>query len=98
MQKDDLKHDTPTDANNVLAAGMVSVIADQYEEQVRFERLYQEDKERKIKELEQLINSLKNKPIYKLLYKPEYGDYMQFVEDVASELRRRNDCYITFSG
>ena len=92
MQKDDLKHDTPTNENNVLDAGMVSEIADQYEEQVRFEKLYQEDKERKIEELEQLISSSKNKPIYKLLYKPEYGDYRQFVEDVAAELRRRNAC------
>ena len=92
MQKDDLKHDTPTNENNVLDAGMVSEIADQYEEQVRFEKLYQEDKERKIEELEQLISRSKNKPIYKLLYKPEYGDYRQFVEDVAAELRRRNAC------
>ena len=92
MQKDDLKHDIPTDANNVLEAGFVSEIADQYEEQVRFERLYQEDKERKIEELKQLISSSKNKPIYKLLYKPEYGDYRQFVEDVAVELRCRNAC------
>ena len=92
MQKDDLKHDTPTNENNVLDAGVVSEIADQYEEQVRFEKLYQEDKERKIEELEQLISRSKNKPIYKLLYKPEYGDYRQFVEDVAAELRRRNAC------
>ena len=79
--------------NPVLSAGIVSEIADQYEEQVRLEKLYQEDKERKIKELEQLISSSKNKPIYKLLYKPEYGDYRQFVEDVAAELRRRNACH-----
>ena len=92
MQNNDLKNDTPTDANNVLVAGVVSEIADQYEEQVRLEKLYQEDKERKIKELEQLISSSKNKPIYKLLYKPEYGDYRQFVEDVAAELRRRSAC------
>lgn len=82
-----------TDANTVLVAGVVSEIADQYEEQVRLEKLYQEDKERKIKELEQLISSSKNKPIYKLLYKPEYGDYRQFVENVAAELRRRNACH-----
>ena len=92
MQNDDLKNGTPTDANKVLAAGVVSEIADQYEEQVRLEKLYQEDKEQKIKELQQLISSSKNKPIYKLLYKPEYGDYRQFVEDVAAELRRRNAC------
>jgi len=78
--------------NPLLAAGVVSEIADQYEEQVRLEQLYREDKERKIKELEQLISSSRNKPIYKLLYKPEYGDYKQFVEQIAMELRRRNAC------
>ena len=67
--------------NPVLSAGIVSEIADQYEEQVR------------IKELEQLISSSMNKPIYNLLYKPEYGDYRQFVEEVAKELRRRNACH-----
>ena len=51
----------------------------QYEEQVKLEKLYQEDRERRIKELEQLIISSRNKPIYELLYKPEYGDYRQFV-------------------
>lgn len=83
---------SPNSTNAVLAAGVVSEIADQYEEQVRIEKLYQEDKERKIKELEQLISSSRNKPIYRLLYKPEYGDYRQFVEEVAKELRRRNAC------
>lgn len=90
--KTSTNHENGNDANRLLAAGVVSEIADQYEEQVRLEKLYQEDKERKIKELEQLISSSKNKPIYKLLYKPEYGDYRQFVEDVAAELRRRNAC------
>lgn len=83
---------SPNSTNAVLAAGVVSEIADQYEEQVRLEQLYREDKERKIKELEQLISSSRNKPIYKLLYKAEYGDYRQFVEQVAEELRRRNAC------
>ena len=92
MQNDNLKNEIATDANTVLAAGVVSEIANQYEEQVRLEKLYREDKEQKIKELEQLISSSMNKPIYKLLYKPEYGDYRQFVEDVAAELRRRNAC------
>ena len=68
----------------------VSEIADQYEEQVRLEKLYQEDKKQKIKELELMISNSKNKPIYELLYKPEYGDFKRFVEQVAAELRRRN--------
>ena len=90
MEETTNTHEPANGVYGVLPAGMVSEIADQYEEQVRLEKLYQEDKERKIEELKQLINSSKNKPIYKLLYKPEYGDYRQFVEDVAAELRRRN--------
>ena len=93
MQTVETTTSSPNSTNAVLAAGVVSEIADQYEEQVRLEKLYQEDKERKIKELEQLISSSKNKSIYKLLYKTEYGDYRQFVEAVAAELRRRNACH-----
>ena len=92
MQTVETTTSSPNSTNAVLAAGVVSEIADQYEEQVRLEQLYREDKECKIKELQQLINSSFNRPIYKLLYKPEYGDYRQFVEQVASELRGRNAC------
>lgn len=92
MNKTLNNHKTANGTKPVLSAGVVSEIADQYEEQVRIEELYQEDKKQKIKELEQLISSSKNKPIYKLLYKPEYGDYRQFVEQVAVELRGRNAC------
>lgn len=80
------------DGNTVLSVGIISAIADEYEEQVRLEKLYREDKKQKIKELEQLINNSINKSIYKLIYKPEYGDYRQFVEEVAKELRFRNAC------
>ena len=90
--KTSINQENGNDANRLLAAGAVSEIADQYEEQVRLEKLYQEDKRQKIKELEQLISNSMNKPIYKLIYKPEYGDYRQFVENVAAELRRRNAC------
>lgn len=86
------KQSSRNEGNTLLAAGVVSEIADQYEEQVRLEKIYREDKKQKIKELEQLISSSMNKPIYKLLYKPEYGDYRQFVEEVAKELRCRNAC------
>ena len=92
MQKVETTTSSPNSTNAVLAAGVVSEIADQYEEQVRLEKLYQEDKKQKIKELELMISNSKNKQIYNLLYKPEYGDYRQFVEDVAKELRRRNAC------
>ena len=87
MNKTLNNHKTANGTKPVLSAGVVSEIADKYEEQVRLEELYQEEKKQKIKELEQLISSSMNKPIYKLLYKPEYGDYRQFVEQVAAELR-----------
>lgn len=92
MQTIETTTSSPNSNNAVLEAGVVSEIADQYEEHVRIEELYQEEKRQKIKELEQLIISSMNKPIYNLLYKPEYGDYRQFVEEVAKELRRRNAC------
>lgn len=90
--KNENKQLSRNDGNTMLSAGVVSEIADQYEEQDRLEKLYQEDKKQKIKELEQLISNSINKPIYKLLYKAEYGDYRQFVEEVAKELRCRNAC------
>lgn len=92
MQTIETTTSSQNSTNAVLSAGVVSEIADQYEEHVRLEKLYQEDKKQKIKELELMISNSMNKPIYKLLYKPEYGDYRQFVEQVAVELRRRNAC------
>jgi len=91
---DEKKTSSPNSTNDfTLSAIVVSEIADQYEEQVRSEKLYQEDKKQKIKELEHMIMSSMNKPIYKLLYNPyEHGDYRQFVEQVAKELRGRNAC------
>lgn len=65
-------------------------IADKYEEQVKFEQQHREDLQRQIKELEKQIIDSYNKPIYKLLYKTEYGDYSNFVEVLATELRNRN--------
>lgn len=93
MKKVETTTSSPTSTNAVLAADVVSKIADQYEEQVRLEQLYRENIERKIKELEQSISNSRNKLIYKLLYKAKYGDYRQFVEQVAEELRRRNACH-----
>ena len=76
-----------TEETNVV----VVVIADQYEEQIMLENLYQEDKKQKIKELEQMISNSMNANIYKKFYKSEYGDYRQYVELIAKELRRRHD-------
>ena len=93
MQTVETTTSSPNSTNAVLVAGVVSEIADQYEEQVRIEKLYQEDKEQKIKELEKLIFNSQRRDIYKQLYKIEYGDYRCFVEEVAKELRRRNACH-----
>ena len=70
---------------------IVSVIADQYVEQLRLEKIYQQDKQDKIAELERMIIGSLNTNIYKKLYKQEYGTYRQYVEEVARELRRRYD-------
>lgn len=45
MRKVETTTSSPNSTNAVLAAGVVSEIADQYEELVRIEKLYQEDKE-----------------------------------------------------
>ena len=92
MTKDNLKDETANSTNTVLAAGVAVAIADQYEEQVRLEKLYQQDKKEKIKELELMISNSMNANIYKRFYKPEYGDYRQYTEEVAKELRRRHAC------
>jgi hypothetical protein len=92
MTKDNLKNETANSTNTVLANGVVVAIADQYEEQVRIEKLYQQDKKEKIKELELMISNSMNANIYKKFYKPEYGDYRQYTEEVAKELRRRHAC------
>lgn len=81
---------TIMDDQRVLSAGIVDKIADEYEEQDRIEKAYREDLENKVKELDQMILNSQNRMRYKLLYKPEYGDYRDFVEKVAEELRRRD--------
>ena len=91
MNKTLNNHKTVNGTKPVLSAGVVSEIADQYEEQIMLENLYQEDKKQKIKELEQMISNSMNANIYKKFYKSEYGDYRQYVELIAKELRRRHD-------
>lgn len=80
-------------SNLMLSAGVsVNDIANKYQEQERNEKAYRADIDEKILELqEQYINSI-NANIYKFLYKPEYGDYREYVQKVADELRRRNAC------
>jgi hypothetical protein len=87
------KNELGNKSKPLLVDGVVVAIADQYEEQVRLEKLYQQDKKEKIKELELMISNSINTNIYKNLYKPEYGDYRQYTEEVAKELRRRHFCH-----
>jgi len=76
---------------SVLSTNVIEKIADEYEKQEIFEKAYQEKLEIKIKELRQLILNSQNKMIYNLLYKSNYGDYNEYVEKIAAELRRRSD-------
>lgn len=46
------------------------------------------DYENRIKELERLIEVERHRPIYDLIYKPEYGDRREFAESVAERLRK----------
>jgi len=92
LQNNQKSDATPMGYDTVLPAGVISQLADEYEEQVRLEELYRKDKMQQIKELQQLISNSFNKPIYKLIYKPEYGDFRQFSEQVAKELRSRHAC------
>ena len=50
MQTVETTTSSPNSTNAVLSAGVLSEIADKYEEQVRLEKLYQEEKKQKIKE------------------------------------------------
>jgi hypothetical protein len=67
---------------------LLTQIVDQYEEQERLSEISREEKRRQIKELENQLLSPPN--IYNLVYKPEHGDYREFVQAVAAELRTRN--------
>lgn len=94
---DNLQNNQKSDAapmgyDTMLPAGVISQLADQYEEQERAEEQFREEKRQRIKELQELISNSFNAPIYKLIYKPEYGDFRQFSELVAKELRSRHAC------
>lgn len=79
-------------ANVLLCAGVLTEIAIQYEEQWRQVKEVQADLSRRIKDLEERLINEGQRPIYKMLYKPEYGDYREYVELVAKELRRMHAC------
>lgn len=92
LQNNQKSDAAPMGYDTLLPAGVISQLADEYEQHVRMEEQYREDKMKQINELQQLISSSFNKPIYKLLYRPEYGDFRQFSEAVAKELRSRHAC------
>ena len=76
----------------ILPAWIVSAIADEYQKRKIYAKESRDNIESKIKKLQEEHASLFNCPIYEWLYKPEYGDYRNYVEAVANELRRRNTC------
>jgi hypothetical protein len=73
-----------------MDAEVIKKVADQYEEQVRFMKAQQQEIKNQIQQLNYEYNQLGNKNFYNLLYRSEFGDYRQFVEDIAKELRKRN--------
>lgn len=77
----------------MLAAGVsVQMVADQYQQQENFAKAQRSKWSEQILELERLISESHNWNIYKVLYKGEYGDYREYVNKVAEELRYRNAC------
>ena len=69
---------------------ILQMLADEYEKQALFEENYRKEKEKQINSLKLLIASSYERPIYKLIYKEEYGDFREFAEQVAKVLRKRN--------
>lgn len=65
-------------------------IADRYEQEVELEKQFQEEKRKQIKALEKLIVSSIHRPIYEFLYESKYGDFREYANKVASELRQRD--------
>jgi hypothetical protein len=67
----------------------ISQIVDQYKLQENLQRREIDYLESEILKLKIQQNKEFKKPIYALLYKPEYGDYYEFFEKIAEELRKR---------
>ena len=63
---------------------------EKYIEIDNFEKEFRESKERQIKEIEAIIDNSYHRDIYKELYKEEYGDFREFREKLAKELRDIN--------
>ena len=78
-----------SNSETYLSEEIIKKAADEYKEQDRLIDLYRQDLMRKIKKLEDKICDTYHRSHYKIVYKKEYGDYREFVEKVAAELRRR---------
>lgn len=61
-----------------------------YREQERLEFANRESYKKSKIVLENLIASSYVAPIYKLIYKTEYGDFQKFFQIVSKELRSKN--------
>jgi len=69
---------------------LIKEIVDEYLNQENFRKREIENVEKQIQELSKKRQRIFCKNIYSLIYKLEYGDYHEYVEEVAKELRRRN--------
>lgn len=65
----------------------ISEAVSEYRKQERFEIANRESYRDQINNLESLIQSSYEAPIYSMIYKKEYGDYRQFVQIVSQVLR-----------
>jgi len=68
----------------------IKKITDQYQEQEKSERQIRASLNDQILDLEHKIDQSFKKNLYNLIYRSEFGDYKEFVEAVAKELRQRN--------
>ena len=59
-----------------------------FKTQEYFANLERESAAKRIKAAEEEIINSYNRNHYSIIYKPEYGDYNEFVEQVAAELRK----------
>jgi len=66
-------------------------IAKEYEQQNKLEELHRKELQLQIDKLVKEQGDSCNKNLFKLLYKPEYGEYDEFVRNLAEELRNTDE-------
>ncbi|MDB4261720.1 hypothetical protein N9878_02505 [bacterium] len=67
----------------------INALADEYDEQDKSKKAWQNQLREEIEVARQMIAASLNSNIYLNLYKPSYGSYVDFVERIAVELRER---------